>query len=1092
MPPPIMIPQLLQGGPQPNTLGWRDAFSQLMGWLGQGYQAVEGAPARGLSFLSGIPQLQEQAKEGTNPSIEEMIRTILQTEDMNREPPMAGPWGVPSDTARTVAGRGAELIGATALSPSLYAAGGAVGALPKLGKAGQALATAAGTAFTGGAAGHATASTIDLVSTLQREGFSDDAARLIADIGVSGGFAAVMGKGLFSQLKAADAARLRNRLQVAPPEAWPKEWGEMRAPAGGTLQGPPSPPPPTPPTPSLPRRAGQAILNMIRPDPTGRTLSMGGPGSGSKKPPIDLIRKPAQGPDKGPEWMQSEGRTSEHGGRKTKWGRRPKGMVRALEGERAFPTAMGQARNIIEETQAIMGQNSMVLTKAINHLYRQLRLPVGDQSWPSAEPGPPGKLPPQRVIVSDLAKQIRAELESLGLEEAFSALPRRQRTPEALNLLINKARAASGAPAQVPELPPAPEPAASQTTQEKLIAMVEEKYNIPVEDRLLPKAAPPAVAEGAEVVGASARARVGKPRSTATEPRGPLPAERIDSKIEGRLRNAEDEISILERMGEGKDFARLQTLRKEAADLRTQLKAGAGIDAAVGKLRKVREGRPLTQEEVKIKADNVIRNAENQLAIQREFATRPEDVARLKNLRRQTAQLRAQTERGEVDESFILEVANLVRTCRTTLDISGHRQAAPLIPGHPFALARSEGRAFRGAFSSKQQAGVYGRMAQKTIDTPQGKVNVSELGDRVEPPLFRSRGDPMVEEELAGAAMLDKGLRAMKLKPLAYLVRASQRHFETLLDSMRLEVFTPLARRLYKKGYTPEEHPEAFGQIAQYANRGSGRGDPVEIANIIIGRRLKAGEISPSAAKNLRKVLAVTLWSPKLVAARWQHMGMLLTRAPKALRGEGMKDARRIIRREMNKDALVGLATGLAIMEAAREAGKELGVEVFYDPNEPDWGKIKIGNTRYDIWGGYVQNARTVFRTLRDGLKVASREEYFGDVKSTGRPEGGDPTRHGKSYLQYKESPTFSYFHSFFTGQDPFGRAFDPWGTAARQFTPLAGESGYEVFNDPALQNLTETERLLLGLPDIIGVSTGTYAPREQEGRFNFSRRRRR
>ncbi len=1028
-------PQLIKGGPQPT--GW-GALSSL---FGRAYRGFEGIPATASAFYSrllGVPGPWQQAVRGEGQSIPELIKAgfpeggPLDTGSAAGIEPAFGGMDIPrTSQERVIVEELVSQLGGIATSPSVAATMGTLSGVRAMGEAGRiapALAKtvgrAAGTTFTGAAAGQAVVSADQLVTTLSKEGFSDEAARLVADTFVHGGFAALMGRGLFKELKASDAALLRRRVQVLPEKEWAlgkpfpdiegvapsqRSPGALAARPPVKVQGEPTP------GHTLPGQMGQALLDTIRTDP--RVISMGGGGPGKT-------------------------------GRKTPFGGRPKGARRA-PGERAFQQAVEKAQgNVILESQAIMGQNSVTLTRAINHAWRQSRLPVGEQQWPTVEtsPSPSGRLPSNQVIRGTLAKKIHDQLAELGLLETFSRLTRRARTPEALGRLISSAQAGSGPisgsveppPAQIPgQIPPAAGPAQG----------------------------PEAVMGGARVVGASARAR-------APGGRGPLTGEQLDTRVETRLQAAVNEIATLERMGKTGDFTRLQALRKEAADLRSSLKA-------------LEQTQGMSSEQALAKAEGMIRNAENQVAVQKELTDRPELVARLKEARKEAARLRSMQERGEIDEGWYMATADLVRTIRANFDVSGYRQMAPTLAGSPISALRSSGRALQGMVSGKQQEAVYGRMDKRMIDTPQGKVSAAELGESAG--LFRSRGASMVEEEMRGAARLDKLLKGMKLRPVAYLARASQRHFETLLDSMRLEKFTTLSKRLYKKGLTPEEHPAAFQEAAQYANLVTGRGDPVDAVNVVLTRVGKREGLSPSRARDLRRTLAFTLWSPKLVSARWQHMGRLFTRAPQALRKEGLADARRIIRREMNKDAVAGVATGLAIMEAARRAGAEVSL----DPSESDFGKIKVGNTRYDIWGGYVQNLRTVYRSFSDGLENVRRysREVSGEPEPSKKAKGANVVRHWQTYFRYKASPAAGYLYSLISGVDPFGRPFHAWDEFVQQFTPLSAESLREVWNDPALQNLTDEERLLLGLPDIVGISTSTYAPREGD-RFNFSRGR--
>ena len=104
-------------------------------------------------------------------------------------------------------------------------------------------------------------------------------------------------------------------------------------------------------------------------------------------------------------------------------------------------------------------------------------------------------------------------------------------------------------------------------------------------------------------------------------------------------------------------------------------------------------------------------------------------------------------------------------------------------------------------------------------------------------------------------------------------------------------------------------------------------------------------------------------------------------------------------RKEMAKDLVSFVTTGVTILAALKNFGV---AEVETDPRSSDFGKGRIGNTRFDFWGGYQQPARYVWQAatgtqkrlsgenkgelVRLGAFNATKEEEAARAKRTGKP----------------------------------------------------------------------------------------------------------
>ena len=75
-----------------------------------------------------------------------------------------------------------------------------------------------------------------------------------------------------------------------------------------------------------------------------------------------------------------------------------------------------------------------------------------------------------------------------------------------------------------------------------------------------------------------------------------------------------------------------------------------------------------------------------------------------------------------------------------------------------------------------------------------------------------------------------------------------------------------------------------------------------------------------------------------------------------------------MVRKEAARDLVAFLGIGASVLGLAKMAGAEIETE----PTSSDFGKIKIGNTRYDIWAGFQQFAR-FGATLTEHRKTCRR-----------------------------------------------------------------------------------------------------------------------
>lgn len=289
-------------------------------------------------------------------------------------------------------------------------------------------------------------------------------------------------------------------------------------------------------------------------------------------------------------------------------------------------------------------------------------------------------------------------------------------------------------------------------------------------------------------------------------------------------------------------------------------------------------------------------------------------------------------------------------------------------------------------------------------------------------------------------------------------VKASNRAYAGYLNKLRADVFTSLYRDAKALGLDVS-NTKLTRDIAKFINTATGRGQ--------LGGVLSSG----------RPLMNAVFFSPGLMASRIQTLNPQYYMSLDPF---------------VRKQALTSLASAAGFVSTLLGLAALGGADVEMDPRSSDFGKIKIGNTRYDIAGGFSQYL-TLYSRLSAYLynQTQPLEDRIGEYKTaTGKlrqygTDFGERSAYDAihDFFRNKLSPVPSLGVEIFEGQNVVG---DPVEIIdMEQFgVPVPGRSILERVSPMFLQDyleIAEEHGLLKGAvraaPALIGVGIQNYTP---------------
>lgn len=367
----------------------------------------------------------------------------------------------------------------------------------------------------------------------------------------------------------------------------------------------------------------------------------------------------------------------------------------------------------------------------------------------------------------------------------------------------------------------------------------------------------------------------------------------------------------------------------------------------------------------------------------------------------------------------VMETLNVPRSLMASFDLSApFRQALVAGAGHPGIFFKNFAPMIKAARSEKAYKGI-----------------MDEIHTRPNAPLYEQSGLKLTQlDELDVREEQFMSNFAEKIPGIGRVVRGSGRGYTGFLNKMRADVFDNLLDVARAEGNNVEDR-KFLRSLARYINSSTGRGSlgPVE---------------------NWAPALNTIFFSPRLMASRINFLDPTwYMRLDPFARKQALKSITRLA-------GAASVVLGL---------GALAGAKVGHDPRNADFGKLRIGDTRVDILGGFQQY-------IRLASQVISGEIVSSSTGRTMKLEAGVGNLSRKDILERfftgKFAPPPSFTYDFFKGTDYEGEPFDVKVAILERMIPLMAQDVHDLYQD------TGNIPLALGAYGVggLGIGVQTYA----------------
>lgn len=285
---------------------------------------------------------------------------------------------------------------------------------------------------------------------------------------------------------------------------------------------------------------------------------------------------------------------------------------------------------------------------------------------------------------------------------------------------------------------------------------------------------------------------------------------------------------------------------------------------------------------------------------------------------------------------------------------------------------------------------------------------------------------PFLSELIASDLGISKKVVLAGPAAVKSVAARAERVFVTHLNLLRVGLFDKFVEA------NPGATDEQLELYAKYLNAATGRGN--------IRSDIAAG-------------LSTVLFAPRFAVSRFETPARALQLA---------KDP--TLRKEVVRDMTSFVGLGLTTLALAGLSGLEVGS----DPEDSDFGKIIVDNTRFDIWGGFQQPASLIARLTTFGLDRAGIRELQRKV---------DPYDLAARFVWYKSAPSVTLPFAVGTGKSVTGQPITPAKALMESFTPLFIQDVLDAAKKEGL-----SRAVITGPAAFVGIGSSTFGTEMKAG----------
>lgn len=378
--------------------------------------------------------------------------------------------------------------------------------------------------------------------------------------------------------------------------------------------------------------------------------------------------------------------------------------------------------------------------------------------------------------------------------------------------------------------------------------------------------------------------------------------------------------------------------------------------------------------------------------------------------------------------SALVEAAGTSKSLRATLDVSGIlRQGAKVWATHPTIAARNSLKSLKVAIKSFGDENVMDAVNANLVSR-ENYLNGT----------YKKMGIEVydVTEEAFPSKVLGK------VPFLRKLYNASDTAYTSFMQLNRADLADLYIKKAVGAGVDLTKEGKAIGNLVNSLSSRAGLGGAERYAN---------------AVNNV-------FFSPRLMKSNFDVLGGHFVSGGGGL--HPIKGGSNFVRKQAAMNLVKIAATTYTILKAA-DAIRPNSVE--WDPRSSNYGKIKIGNTRFDVTGGMSSLV-----TLGSRLSTASSKSSTTDIVSKLNDDENPFTQTTAGVLlnfgENKLSPVYSALQDIITQEDFQGKK-PTFGSTVRNLTfPIVVDNYQELSKDPNAAPLVAS-MILEGF----GVSTNTY-----------------